>query len=750
MSSVTDAVRRHWPRMAITLVAVALALAHATGLYRFSFLDRLDDVIYDARLRSTVPGTLDPRIVIVDIDDASLQAMGQWPWSRDKLARLTTELMDRQQAAVLGFDVVFAESDGRSSLEALQLLATGPLGSVPGLAEELRRVAPALDHDVAFATALKDRRVALGYYFTQKGASGSLPSPVLPDDAFPAAHDYATRWAGFGGNIATLAAASASSGFLNMLIEGSRDGLVRSAPLLIRYAGQAGRDGYYESFGLTVYRLANGMPPVQAALKPGGALEALLVPGSTSPLRIPVDQTGSLLVPFRGPGGAQGGSFRYVGAADVLNGALAPAELKDKIVLVGATAPTLQDLRATPVSATFPGVEVHANIISGLLDRRLLEAPVEAQTYDALVLLVAGLVLAYGLSVLSVARALLLGTATIGVVVGLNSWLYLQGHLVLPLAAALAMIALALVLNVGWGYFVETRARRGLTQLFGTYVPPQLVQEMLASPHRYSMRAQNKELTVVFCDIRGFTQLSEQMAPTELQTFLNSVFSRLTEIISAHRGTVDKYMGDCVMAFWGAPVDTPDHATLAVAAALEMAAAVHTLNQAHRTIGYPEISVGIGINTGTMSVGDMGSALRRSYTVVGDAVNLASRLESLSGHYGVEVIASAATRRAAPAFAWQELDLVRVKGKAQTVAIFAPLARLAALNPEQRALLERWPQVLAAYRAQDWAAAQALLAPILASDAKKVLYQLYAERLTSMALRPPHPDWDGATRFETK
>ncbi|AMM26734.1 guanylate cyclase [Variovorax sp. PAMC 28711] len=745
-----QAVRRHWPRMAITLVAVVLALAHATGLYRFSFIDRLDNFIYDVRLRSTLPRTLDPRIVIVDIDDASLQAMGQWPWSRDKLARLTTELMDRQQAAVLGFDVVFAESDGSSSLQALQQLAAGPLRNVPGLADEIDRMAPALDHDAAFAAALKDRRVALGYYFTQKGAKGLLPQPALPPDAFPPTHDYMTRWGGFGGNIPPLANAAASSGFLNMLIEGSGDGLVRSAPLLAAYEGDEARPGYYESLGLTVYRLASGMPSVQASLKPGGALDALLIPGRAAPLRIPVDQTGSMLVPFRGPGGAQGGSFRYVAAADVLNGGLAPGELRDKIVLVGATAPALQDLRATPVSAGFPGVEVHANIISGLFDRRLPEAPGESDIYDVLVILLAGLGLAYGLSVLSVARAVLLGVGTVAVVVGLNSWLYLQAYLVLPLAAALVMIALAFALNVAWGYLVEARVRRGLTQLFGTYVPPQLVQEMLLSPRRYSMRAESKELTVMFCDMRGFTQMSEQMAPTELQTFLNGVFSRLTEIISTHRGTVDKYMGDCVMAFWGAPVDTPDHADLAVAAALEMAAAVHTLNQAHRASGHPEISVGIGLNTGTMSVGDMGSALRRSYTVVGDAVNLASRLESLSGHYGVEVIASDATRRAAPQFVWQELDLVGVKGKARTVTIYSPLARPAAASAEQLADLARWQDVLAAYRAQDWAAGRTLLTPLLATPAKKVLYQLYVERLASMALRPKDASWDGATRFETK
>jgi adenylate cyclase len=376
--------------------------------------------------------------------------------------------------------------------------------------------------------------------------------------------------------------------------------------------------------------------------------------------------------------------------------------------------------------------------------------PADAAGYDVAMLTLAGLVLAVGLSLLSAPTAAVLAVATGAVMVGLNTWLQAEARLVMPLAAGLLMVGLAFGLNMSWGYFVEERGRRGLARLFGTYVPPQLVDEMLERPQHYSMRAESRELTVMFCDMRGFTQLSEQMAPVELQAFLNEVFSRLTEIISAHRGTVDKYMGDCVMAFWGAPVDMPDHATLAVQAAIDMAAAVRQIDQAHQARGLAGISVGIGLNTGVMSVGDMGSAVRRSYTVVGDAVNLASRLEGLSGHYGVEIVASRATQQAAPAWAWQELDRVRVKGKQEIVTIATPLAPAAALTASQRDELEAWAGVLLAYRAQDAVAATAALAPLTARSAKKVLYRLYTERLASMALQPKIQNWDGATRFESK
>jgi adenylate cyclase len=751
------ALARHWPRVAITLVPVLVALTHAIGAWHLNALDRLDRLIYDTRLRATMPRTFDPRIVIVDVDDDSLARQGQWPWGRDKLARLTTELTQRQGVAVVGFDVMFIEPDRSSGLDRLRQIARGPLKDVPALRAEVERLAPVLDNDLVFAKALEGQPVALGYYFTRTDkptTTGALPAaPLLKSDAFPPRGGYATGWNGFGASLPVLAAAAPFSGFLNTLHHAADDGVIRSVPLIARYRGENGQPGYYESFGLSVYRLANRAPAVLPAFADVAGeprLHSLMVGG----LRIPVDEAARMQVPYRGPGGAQGGSFRYIPATDVLEGRLAPNELQGRIVLVGATAPGLQDLRATPVSSAFPGVEVHANLLSAMLDRRLLTVPDYTAGYEVLSILAAGLILALGLTLLQAPRAVLLGTGTIAALVGVNTWLYLGFGLVLPLASVLVMAALAFVLNMGWGYFVEARARRGLVRLFGTYVPPQLVDEMLVAPARYSMRAESRHMTVMFCDMREFTRISEHMPPADVQAFLNMHFSRLAKIISAHRGTVDKYMGDCVMAFWGAPIETADHATLAVRAALDMAQAVRELNRKQVAGGRPEISVGIGINSGVMSVGDMGSAARRSYTVVGDAVNLASRLEGLSAYYGVEIVASAATRELAPGFVWQELDSVLVRGRAQPVSVFTPLgpgtAEQATGTHLQAEQLQRWAEVLAAYRRQDWATGRNLLDPLLVEDAKKVLYQLYAQRLASMALRPQDPEWDGATRFESK
>ena len=530
------------------------------------------------------------------------------------------------------------------------------------------------------------------------------------------------------------------------------DGVVRSVPLVVEYKGQ-----YYESLSLAMFRMLVGLPSVAPGFprdrflsRSYQGLESIQLRRGDGVLSIPVDDRVATLVPFRGPGGVTGGSFRYVSAADVLARRIAPGSLKDKIVLVGTTAPGLLDLRVTPVGQTYPGVETHANVISGLLDGNTFVKPDYAIGYDVVILLLAGLALAFTLPLLSATRAVLVSAGVVAAVVGLNFWLYSGHGLVLPLAAALVMALTAFALNMSYGYFVESRSKRELANLFGTYVPPELVDEMVKDPDSYSMKASNKELTVMFCDMRGFTKMSEKMEPTQLQELLNSVFSRLTDIIRANRGTIDKYMGDCVMAFWGAPVDTPNHAHLAVKTAMEMANAVRKINEEHRAQGIPEIGIGIGLNTGTMCVGDMGSDIRRGYTVIGDAVNLGSRLEGLSKVYGVDIVVSETTRKLAPEFAWQELDRVRVKGKEQAVAIFWPVAPADRLDKPYQDELKTWAAFLKAYRAQDWDQCDVLMLNLQRMNAKKYLYELYSERVASMRLLPFDPEWDGATNFETK
>lgn len=749
--------KRHWRRIGLSLVTVVLAILHDLGVFPIAALDRIDAMHYDARLRATMPQTFDDRIVIVDVDEKSLAELGRWPWSRHKLASLTHTLFDKYQIALLGFDVVFAEPDESSGLKQLQSLAQNELSQDPGFVARVAQLAPALDYDRLFAESMVNRPVVLGYYFSsdQGGrTNGELPQPVMTTHDLDGSFVPMNQWDGFGANIRPLAQAAPLAGFFNSMTD--PDGVVRALPLVARFA-----DNYYESLSLAMFRRLVGMPQVTPGWAPSGptgvdrsALQSVVLKWPDRSFSIPVDERGAMWVPFRGYGGAHGGSFNYLSASDVLADRVPELQLKGKIVLVGATAIGIVDLRATPVAAVYPGVEVQANALASLLDRRFLVKPVYAEGYEFVLLFLVGVTLAFVLPLWRESMAVALSVGVVAALVAFNWWLYVAHALVLHLAPVLLMTVTIFVLNVGYGYLSTSRSRRKLIALFGTYVPPELVREMVKDPDRYTMRAKSDELTVMFCDMRGFTRMSEQMAPVQLQQLLNQVLSELTQLIGANRGTVDKYMGDCVMAFWGAPVESPAHAQLAVKTALQMTQALGRINKslkagalAHLDL---DIGLGIGINTGQMYVGDMGSNIRRSYTVIGDAVNLGSRLEGLSKAYGVSIVASQATQAMATGYVWQELDRVRVKGKQQAITILTPIAFARDVTPAQSEELALWHTFLAVYRAQNRVQCDILLGQLLQLDANKPLYKLYAERIAATRGHPIDPGWDGITNFETK
>lgn len=741
-------------RLLFALVPVALAVLHVIGIAKLGALEWIDNLIYDSRLRATMPRTLDERIAIVDVDEKSLAEVGRWPWPRDKLAILTKELFDRQHIAVLGFDMVFAEPDESSGLTRLRKIAEARLAHIPEFATELELLSAELDNDQLFANAIASHPVVLGHYFTSDRdgrQSGQLPAPVMTKDDMKGAASGFIGWTGYGASLALLAQSATSGGYFNAITDS--DGVVRAVPLVSEFGG-----AYYQSLSLAVFRTLMG----NTALKPKfpasrflpkgyRGIESIVIQQGDKSLSLPVDHRVGSLIPYRGWGGPKGGSFKYVSASDVLSGRMPPDTLKGKIILVGTTAPGLLDLRTTPVGAAYPGVEAHANLLSGFLDGNVIATPDYALGYELAVVIISGGLLVVLLPLLPAARAVALCVLMLSVVTGLNFWLYAIHGLVLPLAAALFMIIASFVMNMSYGYFAESRSKRELAQLFGTYVPPELVDEMVKDPDSYSMQAEARELSVMFCDMRGFTSLAETMSPEELQALLNRVFSRMTEVIRQHRGTIDKYMGDCVMAFWGAPIRSDSHASQAVEAALDMKLALEKINIEFRLQGKPTIGVGIGINTGPMFVGDMGSDIRRSYTVIGDAVNLASRLESLSRTYGVDIVVGENTRRQAAAFYWQELDRVVVKGKEDAVSIFTPMAAQSdAGNMQIQQELVLWGRFLKAFRSQRWDECDLHLLNLQHLRRNSPLYQYYIQRLAQQRLLPIDPAWDGTTRFVVK
>lgn len=703
-------------RWALLGLSLALTLVHASGVLPLRFLQQTDLAIDDARLRSALPGTKDPRIVIVDIDDASLARLGRWPWPRERMAALAEELFERQRAATVGFDLAFAEPEAG---------------------------------DDALARALAGRAAVLGYIASLGPVAqrtGVLPAAVVAPDALGGVRPAVTRWSGHAASVPTLAAAAPVAGFFNALPD--VDGVVRSLPLVAEIDG-----ALRESLALAMLRRHTGLPQVRPVLA-GAALVAVELEQGGQRLRIPLDARGAVRVPFRGPGGPTGGSFDYVPAADLIEGRVAAGALAGKLVLVGSSAPGVFDLRSTPVAAVYPGVEVHASVLSGLLDGRGPLTPDWARGYEVAQLLVVTALLALLLPRLRPAPAAGATLALAAVLVLVDQWLYRAQGLALPLASALLLTALVYAGVTGWGVVVEGARRRQLARLFGTYVPPELVAQMARDPQRYGMQAENRVLTIMFCDMRNFTRVSEALPPEELRALINRFFSAMTEEIRAHRGTLDKYIGDAIMAFWGAPVADDDHALHAVQAALAMIGRLDALNRELRARGLPEIGLGIGINTGLVCVGDMGSDIRRSYTVMGDAVNLASRIEALTRHYGVDIVIGESTGGAiGQRLPLLEVDRVRVKGKQQAVTLFTPVPKVHADDSRFAEEVRLWKLALSHYRRQDAKQALTSLAALrdgFGGSSLAGLYRQLGERIERWSTQPEPPDWDGTRTFDSK
>lgn len=735
--------KKHLVRFVLGALCVLLLLGHAARFWQIPFVSALDAYLYDARVRLTMPSTVDPSVVVVDIDERSLAEVGRWPWSRHLLADLVRRLSEDYRASVVGFDVVFAEPDESSGLGVLESIGRQQLRQEPAFQRALAELRPTLDYDRRFADALRGKPVVLGYYFSGTRSArqgGELPPPVFAAGSFAGKQVPFVSWAGYGANLPELQQAAASGGHFNPLVD--FDGSSRRVPLIVEFDG-----AYYEALSLAVLRTLLGQAQVRPGFPEGDTqLEWLDVVGEKGSLRIPVDENGAVLVPYRG----REHSFPYVSAVDVLQGRAPVEQLAGRIVLVGTTAPGLMDLRSTPVSAVYPGVEVHANLIAGMLAGTIKEKPAYVMAIDAIQLLLFGGLLVALLPLLTPLRASLLTLAVLAVALALNGWLWASANLVLPLAAMLLLIALLYALNMSWGYFVESRIKRQFADLFGQYVPPELVDEMARDPESYSMEGRNAELTVLFADIRSFTSLSEGMEPKELAHLMNDYFGAMTDVIRQQRGTLDKYIGDAIMAFWGAPVSDTEHARHAVLTALGMQRAVAALADPFRARGWPPLQIGIGINTGPMTVGDMGSPVRKAYTVMGDAVNLASRLEGITKEYGVGIVVGEETRQQLPDMSFRELDRVRVKGKEEPVAIFEPLGPTAELAPAVLEELRHWHQALRLYRAADWDGAELQIYNLQRAAPNCRLYALYAERIVSWRRNPPGGNWDGTTTFLTK
>jgi adenylate cyclase len=704
------------------------------------------------------------RVRVVDIDEETLRLHGQWPWPRVQVARLTERLVERG-AAVVAWDAVFPEPDRTSPKNVAALWPAGE-----GFDEVKRRVSSLKDHDQILAETLKRTPTVLGFAPTgdprqrppePKPASavgffGDLKVIGEADDGSPVYEtgsdptSFIDDYQGAACNLPLLEKAAPGLGSFGFTPE--HDGIVRRVPLFFRFG-----ERLYPGLAPEAIRVAEGQSGYKVRI--GGTnkegLLGRLMRGNTGITKVkvgghvvPTDGKGHIWVYYtrdRGP--------RTLPAWKVLDPKAALAGLQGAIVFIGTSAQGLRDLRNTPLEAGVDGVQVHANIAEQILLGRYLERPGHADRVETVVTLLAGLLLLFLLQRLGAAWSAPVALLMVAGAVWTSwhaykswSWLLDPVFPVLTLAGVYGSF-------IAWGYIRSEQDRRRITDTFGRYLSPKVVHKLAENPGAVQLGGETREMTFHFCDIRGFTTISEKFDPHGLTVFINNFLTPMTETILEHDGTIDKYMGDCIMAFWNAPMDVPQHARQACRAALKMHARLKELNAkwqaeaqaAGKTL--PLIEIGTGLNTGPCVVGNMGSSLRVDYTVLGDDVNLASRLEGQSKGYGVKIVIGPRTREQAPEFAAIELDLIKVKGKTEAVRIYALLG--SADDAESTAFKELssgWSGVLAAYRAQQWDEAEKKLkqlAPSAAAYGLGKLLHLYEERIAHFRAEPPGKDWDG-------
>jgi len=690
--------------------------------------------------------TLRPRgdsiqpVVIVDIDEASLNAYGQFPWPRTLIADLLTRLFEWQSAAV-AFDIIFPEPDRSSPNEAMKYFRN--------IDQATRdRLLQLPNNDDVLASVIANGRVVLGQSGTH-GVNASAPEG-LPETAIatvgPDPGPYLIAFPRLLRNLPQLERAAAGRGLFTIATE--RDGMVRRVPLIMK-----ADEKMVTALTVDLLRVALGAPAVLVRTDQAGVRSVALMG-----LELPTDPNGRVWIHF-GPHD----KTRYVSAKDVIEGTAAPDRFAGKLVLIGTSAIGLLDIKTTPVDPAMPGVEVHAQLLEAALAKSLLNMPGAMIVVELLGAIIAGVLLSLLASIVSARMLLAIAVFFMAAFIAAAWILYNQNQTLFdptfPLIATFSIyIGLALI-----GYFREQIDRQRIRSAFAQYLSPNLVEELANSPEKVALGGQERDMTVLFSDVRGFTTISETYArdPRGLTTLMNRFLTPLTNAIVARDGTIDKYIGDAVMAFWNAPLDDPVHEVHACYAALDMLERVTTLNRERERealesgLRFVPIKMGIGINTGRCVVGNMGSEMRFQYTVMGDSVNLASRLEGQTAAYGLPVLIGSKTAEAvSDKLALLQVDFIRVKGKTEPDLIYTIVGNAEIAKTDDFELLrDRWSELLARYRRQDWSGVTTIIEcsrDLCQKFGLAELTDVYKVRSFQFSQIPPPADWDGVYIAGTK
>ncbi len=724
------------------LVFIAVATFFSFRDQKPLFLQSLDNRLVDSMFRLRGSQLTSSSIVIVDIDNKSLAALGQWPWPRDTVSELIEKIGAVSPKAII-FDIVFAEPDRTSPQILIPKL-------IPHLSETSRQELNSIkdqdlfNYDLILGDTLATQPSVLGYAFSldkNEKMDSAKPFPTANIHLNPKTigHNEVNYIEGKGGILNTPDVAQAETeGFFNVFPDQS--GTIRKAPLIMHYEGLP-----YPSLALEGFRIGTKSQDVTINLgRKQNRLKHPIISMQIHGKTIATDEQGQVSINFRGPTH----TFTYISALDILNDSQTTS-LQNKYVIIGTSAEGLYDLRTSPFSNIIPGVEIQANI----LDNLIAGDPMIYDTYSEIfityaILIIGGIgltaILAYSTPLAGGLGGCLCILATCALSYNV---LFLQNRII-GITYPLLTISLIFLCVTLFNFFYEGRKKRQMTNAFKRYVSPKIVKQVTQHPEALSLSGTNKYLTVFFSDIKDFTSISETLPPEQLSTLMSEYLTAMSDIVLDHEGTVDKFIGDAIMAIWGAPLDVEDHEIHAVAAALESIERLKTLQPQWREQGFPEIGIRIGLNSGEMRVGNFGSQTRFDYTVIGDNVNLAARLEGLSKNYGTDILISQTTKQAVEShFPSQYIDTVRVKGKDIPVRIYTPMRfREAEERAEEFAVFNR---AIDHYLTRQFSQAHDLLDDLNKTHPFK-LYETYMERCIFFQENPPDRTWNGVFTYTTK
>ncbi|WP_141046404.1 CHASE2 domain-containing protein [Aliarcobacter cryaerophilus] len=694
-------------------------------LYIFfpSLLDSFDNRIRDSYFIFKGETKTSNNVVIIDIDDSSIKEFGQWPWSRNILSKIIENLTN-SNISVVGMDIVFAEEDRTSpSLIAKKL----------GINKELE------NYDFDFAKVISTSPVILGYSFDIEDNNSSKNSPQIPAIFIEKNKNSDTNYLieAFGTtlNLPILQENSYSSGFFNIIPDES--GVIRSVPLLISY-----NDTLYPSLALEIIRALNDIQKVFVNYDENGVSNIQL-----GDFYIPTDKFGRIFINYRGASK----SFKYISAKDIYNNNFKVEDIEGKIALLGTSATGLYDLRATPYENVFPGVEVHANVIDNILQGDFIQKASYLDGVNIVSIFVLAFFVFFFVSVTPFLLKPFIFILFFSIYVFFSYQVLFSYGLVLNIIFPLSSIILAFVFSIIIDFFYNIKQEKAIKNKFASKVSKSVMEDILKNIDNNEFSAKNKEITIFFSDIRGFTQVSEQLKAKELIEYLNAYMEPMSSIIIKNQGTIDKFIGDAIMAYWNAPLDVENHADMAVKASLEQLEALNELNRKFEKDKLPTIDIGIGLNSGEVIVGEMGSSLRSDYTVIGDAINLGSRVESLCKYYGSKLNITNFTKdKLKEKYIFRFLDFVRVKGKNQPVEIWQVIGSGEAKD-DLKNELENYHKAIDFYKESKFSDALELFRKLdnLENKTNKNIYKIYIKRCEEFIQTPPK-DFDGVYEHTTK